>query len=84
MSNRYDHESREDLATVRWVEALEDRIMVRLDEILTTQRETNTRVTRLELRDAWTKGVLAAMGLMLALPAVVASTLGLIYAMRNF
>lgn len=76
--------SHSDHVNTHTVDQMERRIMERMDEILDQVRTTNGRVTKLELRDAWTRGVLAALTGMLGLPAVVGSILGVLYAVRNF
>jgi hypothetical protein len=47
------------------------------------QDVTNGRVGRLEIRNAWLSGALAALGFVLGLPAVIGSILGVIMLARG-
>jgi len=49
----------------------------------TKQDQTNGRVSRLEIRNAWLSGALAALGFVLGLPAVIGSILGVIVLARG-
>lgn len=53
------------------------------ESIRQRQDITNGRVSRLELRNAWLSGALGALGLVLGLPAVVGSIIGVIVLLRQ-
>lgn len=68
----------------RRVEEKMDELSIDIKEVKSLQRTTNGRVGRLELRNAWLSGAMAAIGVILGMPAIVGTVLGIVVLIREW
>lgn len=69
---------------VHSVEEKIDSLATGINDVKELQRTTNGRVSKLELRNAWMSGAMAALGIILGMPAVVGTVLGIIILIREW